>query len=65
MTSKKTDYKTLSDELDKVLANLQSDDLDVDEATKLYERGLKLTKEMESYLKDAENKVAKIKADFS
>lgn len=62
---KKSDYKTLNAELDEVLAKLQSEDLDVDEAVTLYERGIEITKHLEAYLKDAENKVAKIKADFS
>ena len=61
----KADYKSLNSELDDVLLKLQSDDLDVDEAVKLYERGIAITKELETYLKEAENKVSKIKADFS
>lgn len=65
MATKKTDYKALSAELDEVLSKLQSDELDVDEAAALYERGVTITKELETYLKEAENKVAKIKADFS
>ena len=60
----KVDYKKLSEELDSVLAKLQSAELDVDEAVKLYERGMVIAKELESYLKNAENKVTKIKADW-
>lgn len=63
--TKKTDYKSLNEELDEVLAKLQSDDLDVDEAVGLYERGIAIIKELETYLTEAENKVAKLKADFS
>ena len=62
---KKTDYKSLNSELDEILNKLQSEDLDVDEAMALYERGIAITKELETYLREAENKVAKIKADFS
>lgn len=65
MTTKKFDYRQLNTELDAILMQLQSDDLDVDEAVVLYERGIQITKELEAYLKTAENKVAKIKADFS
>lgn len=65
MATKKTDYKSLNTELDELLAKLQSEDLDVDEAVALYERGIAITQELEIYLKEAENKVAKIKADFS
>jgi exodeoxyribonuclease VII small subunit len=62
---KKSDYKLLNAELDEILAKLQTDDLDVDQAVELYERGISITKELETYLKEAENKIAKIKADFS
>lgn len=63
--SKKSDYKSLNNELDDILAQLQSDDLDVDQAVELYKRGISITKELEKYLKGAENNIAKIKADFS
>lgn len=59
-----TDYKKLSEELDEVLAKLQSADLDVDEAVAAYERGMAIAKQLETYLKQAENKVTKIKADW-
>jgi exodeoxyribonuclease VII small subunit len=62
---KKSDYKSLNAELDEVLLKLQSEDLDVDTAVALYERGIEITKALERYLKEAENKVSKIKADFS
>ncbi len=62
--TKKTDYRLLSAELDETLAKLQAADLDVDEAVKLYERGMAIAKELESYLKEAENKVAKVKAGW-
>lgn len=65
MSAKKTDYKALNAELDDLLIKLQNDELDVDEAVALYERGIAITSELEAYLKNAENKVAKIKADFS
>lgn len=64
MTPKKTDYKALSSELDEILSKLQSADLDVDEAVKMYERGMTIAKELEAYLKEAENKVTKIKKDW-
>ncbi len=56
------DYKTLSAELDAVLVSLQSPDTNIDEAMKLYEKGQKLIAELEAYLKSAENKIKKIKA---
>lgn len=64
MTQKQINYKALSAELDDVLSRLQSDELDVDKAVKLYERGMAITKELETYLKTAENKVQKIKATW-
>ncbi len=64
MVQAKNNYKALSNELDEVLAKLQSDDLDVDQAVALYERGMKLAKELEAYLKDAKNKVTKIKSSW-
>ena len=65
MSTKKIDYKTLSSELDEIVSSLQSDTLDVEAAVKLYERGTVIVAELQNYLKEAENKVTKIKADFS
>lgn len=62
--SKEIDYQELSSELDSVLVRLQSDDLAIDEAFKLYERGLEITKRLETYLKQAENKITKIRASL-
>lgn len=61
MSNKKVNYRVLSVELDEILTKLQSNDLDVDEAIKLYERGMEVAKEIEKYLKEAENKITKIK----
>lgn len=63
MADKKT-YKELQAELDEVLTALQSDDVDVDEAIELYEKGMKLANELETYLKTAQNKVTKLQATF-
>lgn len=62
--SEQINYQKLSQELDTILSQLQSDDFDIDEALKLYERGTAITKQLESYLKTAENKVTKLKASF-
>lgn len=64
MAEKNIDYKTLNAELDELMTQLQSDDLDVDEALKLYERGMTITKQLESYLKKAENTIQKVKSDW-
>jgi exodeoxyribonuclease VII small subunit len=55
-------YKELSEELEKVMGDLERGDLDIDEAVKCYERGLQLVRELEDLLKAAENKVTQLKA---
>jgi exodeoxyribonuclease VII small subunit len=55
------DYQTLSDELDQVLAGLQTPGVHVDEAVKLYEQGLKLVEELEKHLGRAEIKIEQLK----
>jgi exodeoxyribonuclease VII small subunit len=57
-------YKQLRDELDAVLAELQREDLDVDEALEHYRRGLDLVRQLEKYLTGAENKIREIKGKF-
>jgi exodeoxyribonuclease VII small subunit len=59
--TKQTDYQTLSQELESVLTALQQPDVQVDEAVKLYEQGLKLATALEVHLKRAENKIQKLK----
>ena len=54
-------YQTLNAELNTVLAQLQNPDVDVDKAVKLYEQGTKLIEQLEKHLKQAENKLAKLK----
>jgi exodeoxyribonuclease VII small subunit len=62
--STKPNYQTLKNELEGVMAKLQDEDLDVDEALSLYQRGLELVKQLDSYLKTAENTVNELKARF-
>jgi len=64
MAGKKSPYKDLNQELEEILAKLQSQDLDIDEAIKIYERATVVIKELEDYIKTAGNKVKKIKAGF-
>lgn len=64
MAVKKIDYHELQTELDEIMAKLQREDIDVDEALKAYERGLNIVKELEQYLAGAENRVREIKAKF-
>ena len=58
--TKEPDYRAMSDELETIVADLQQDDIDVDEAMQKYERGLELIKLLEKYLKTAENKIEKL-----
>ncbi|MDZ7785582.1 MAG: exodeoxyribonuclease VII small subunit [Candidatus Saccharibacteria bacterium] len=53
-------YQQLREELDEVFAELESEDIDIDEAFKKYERGAELIKQLEAKLKAAENKIKKI-----
>lgn len=62
--AKEINYQELSAELDAVLLKLQSDDVSVNEALKLYERGMEITTQLEKYLQDAQNKVTKIRASL-
>lgn len=58
---KTTDYRKLNAELEAILAKLETNDLDVDEAIKQYQRGTEIVAELEKYLQTAENKVSKVK----
>ena len=64
MAKEKASYEELKAELDSVMAALQQEDLDVDKALEYYERGLVLVKQLEDYLKTAENSVKQLKAKF-
>ena len=55
-------YQELQDELEVILGELQREDIDVDEAMKKYEKGLEITKQLESYLESAENTVKEIQS---
>lgn len=53
------DYKSMIQELQGLLLDMQAEDLDVDEAITKYERGQKLIGELQKYLETAENKITK------
>lgn len=54
----------LQAELEQVIARLESDDIDIDQAAQLYEQGLKLIEELTKRLKQTENKITKLNAAF-
>ena len=60
--TKKTDYKTLNDELETILNKLQAGELTIDEALPAYERGVEVVKELEKQLTSAQNKVVELQA---
>lgn len=60
MKESKINYQNLSTELDDILSLLQSGEVDIDEAIKLYERGQKIVEDLQTYLKTAENKITKV-----
>lgn len=61
----KQSYKDLQAKLDEVVAKLEDPSIDIDDATAAYEQGLKLVKQLEDHLQQAENRITKAKADFS
>lgn len=62
---KKKQYQQMRAELDDIVSRLQSEDLDIDEAATLYEEGMKLIKELETYVSEAEVKIEKVKAKLN
>jgi exodeoxyribonuclease VII small subunit len=61
MATKTKDYQALSIELDEVLAKLQQPNVQIDEAVKLYEKGLQLIEQLEKHLQLAENTIERLK----
>lgn len=57
MTKQTPDYQTMMQELQTILAELQSEDLDVDAAIAKHQRGQELIDTLEKYLETAENKI--------
>lgn len=60
----KINYKKLNTELDKIIEALQADDLDIDEVLSAYQRGAEIIEQLQTYLKQAQNKVSKIKSNW-
>lgn len=57
-------YAELKQELDSLLDTMQQDNISVDDALKQYERGMVLVQQLELTLKEAENKITRLKAKF-
>lgn len=64
MAKSDINYQSLNQELNSIMTRLQSEETGIDEAVKSYERGMQIIDELQAYLKQAKNKVQKIKARF-
>ncbi len=68
MTSKKQSTQSLQqlfEELETIVAQFEKGGIDLDKSLELFERGLVLSDQCKSHLKDIENKVVEIKKKFS
>jgi exodeoxyribonuclease VII small subunit len=57
-------YEVMYTELETIIETLQSGSLSLDEAVSSYERSTQLIKKLEKHLKEAQNKITKIKANL-
>lgn len=64
MAEKKINFARSFEELEKIVKELESGQIDLDEGLKKYERGLELASVCQNKLKEVENKVQLIKAKF-
>lgn len=60
----KIDFKSLNDELDQILEDLEKPEIDVDKMIAKYARGVEIVKDLGKYLKESENKIKKVKDNF-
>ena len=60
MAEKKIDFAKQSERLDQIVQEISSKALPLDESLKLYEEGMKIIKELEGALQEAESKVEKV-----
>lgn len=56
----KSTYKNLNDELEALLEQMQSGDIDLDEAITKYKQALETVEKMEAYLKKAKAEIEKV-----
>ena len=60
MSEKKVDFKKEIARLDEIVDEVSSKTLSLDESLKLYEEGMKIIKQLEGALKEAEEKVEQV-----
>ena len=59
-TARQRSYRQMDEDLSKLMAWFESEDVDLDEALVKYEQAAKLIDQMEKYLKVAKIKITKI-----
>lgn len=57
MAAKTKTYQEMKRELDEIIARLESEDVDIDEAAKLHQQGQKLAVQIEKYLQKVKSKI--------
>ena len=62
---KKQQLGTLLKQLEKIVDELSSDTIDLEDSVKKYEQGLRIASEVKKQLQHVENKVEKIRKQFS
>lgn len=55
------DFNKLNEELETIIIDLQSGEINIDEVIKKYQRGIDLIDKLEKYLSQAENEIKKLK----
>jgi len=64
MVKQKVNFAQSFAELEKIVAKFEQGEIDLDEALKEFERGLKLVQELKGRLKEVKNKVVVLKRKF-
>ncbi len=60
--TKNTSFEKSVQELDDIVAKMESGDLSLDQSLELFERGIKLTRSCQKTLSEAETKIEKLMA---
>lgn len=65
VTNADISYAAIKQQLDDVLSEMQASDCSVDRAAELYEQALRYIVMLEKQLEQVENRVEKVRADFT
>lgn len=57
MSEKKVDFEKSMEELEKIVAKLEKGELNLDESVEEFEKGMKISKECNKILEDAEKRI--------